>query len=326
MMMKKHEDISYVIPVILILLCVILWAVSGLFSEVERPDLVKVSVVVENSNSGRWTSFKQGLETAAKDAEVDLTIISTSKFDSVSEEWSLIDQKVNDGAQGIIVAPYNEEGADEYFDSLSWNVSLCLVNSGLDKDESQSNIMTAIPDYDEIAQNILNQIKADYGSDLSGKSVQIMANHAHEKGISYVFKLLEQALTEEQCNTVATAKNAKVQKQLLKRTYKPDIILALDDDALQNAASSLFNDNVEDTRLYGIGISESSIYYLDKGVIKGMIVVDDFNMGYDSLAAVAENIRNKFGNSKTIPVKIFSVRPEDVHNPEIEGILFPVIQ
>lgn len=326
-MMKKREYfvIPYLLPVFLVLMIVIAWAVIGIFQEEKEPELIKVAVIVEDSNNARWDPFLLGLETAAKEAHVDLNLVPTSSFENAQEEWNLADQKVDEGAQGIILSPYDAEGYDDYYEPLSWKVSLCIVNSGLEKMQERGNILTAIPDYEQMAEGLLNQIKADYGDSLAAKTFYIMTCHGNEQSSSTLMELVEEGLIAEGCLPAGQAKSRAGQRRLLKKNGQPDIMVALDDDSLRYAAGVLANGE-RHSELYGIGTSESAIYYLDQGIIKGMIVPDDFNMGYESLLAVAQHVRNKFREAKELKLSSRSVRREDVHNPEMEQFLFPKIQ
>lgn len=322
----KQKEFSYSMPVFLVLLIVMIWAAMGIFKEPEAPELIKVSVVVEDSNNPKWTPFKLGLETAAKEANVDLTIVSTSVWDSVKEQWSLIDQKKTDGAEGIIVAPFDETGTDAYYEPLSWEVALCMVKTGVDKGTDIKNAQTAIPDYNDLTKLIMSQIKADYGRTLNGQRVILLTCHYHDQEVSYIMDQLEESLKAEGCTIAGKSKTQDSINQVWKMKRKQDIVIALDDDSLLIAAQKLNQETEKGCKLYGLGVSESCIYYLDKSIISGMVVTDDFNMGYESLLSVAKRVRNKYGDSEPLSVEAFSIRPDDVHNPEIEKRLFPVIQ
>ena len=63
--MKKNR--LYFGMLILMLVAVIIWAFYNMLNVGKQETSYRVSVVVENSNSDRWTSLRQGLEQAARE-------------------------------------------------------------------------------------------------------------------------------------------------------------------------------------------------------------------------------------------------------------------
>ena len=60
----------------------------------ERNDTV--SVIVDNSNSSRWTSLKEGLDAAAKDYGIRLNYVSTSVFWSKTQELDIVERELTE--------------------------------------------------------------------------------------------------------------------------------------------------------------------------------------------------------------------------------------
>ena len=108
-----------------------------------------------------------------------------------------------------------------------------------------------------------------------------------------------------------------------------DFIAVLEDTLLVQAAS-LAEQNAaqaapegsDRSRLYGIGCSPSSISYLDRGVISGMIVPNEFSMGYQSLSQLSQCLSNDIPAMKDIEVGFTSVRSDEVHTKANEKLLF----
>ena len=62
-----------------------------------------VSVIVENSSSDRFTSFREGLERGAEDYHIRLNVVSTGAFSGIEEEYQIIHREIDNGAKGVIV-------------------------------------------------------------------------------------------------------------------------------------------------------------------------------------------------------------------------------
>ena len=99
--MKKNR--LYFGMLILMLVAVIIWAFYNMLNVGKQETSYRVSVVVENSNSDRWTSLRQGLEQAARDYNISLSFVSTGSFSTAMEEMDVVKKQVTNGANGIIL-------------------------------------------------------------------------------------------------------------------------------------------------------------------------------------------------------------------------------
>ena len=77
--------------------------------------------------------------------------------------------------------------------------------------------------------------------------------------------------------------------------------------------------------LYGIGSSEKIVYELDRGVIKGIVFQNEFNMGYEAVEVLIQKIRGE-KVSKMPEVDYHHASKETMHLKENERLLFPIIQ
>ncbi|MCQ2507622.1 MAG: hypothetical protein MJ097_02395 [Dorea sp.] len=323
-MKKLFQEVQYSILIYAILLLIIIWASYGIFSDEKEPEAVKISIIVEDSNHARWTTFRLGLETAARDKKVDLNYISTTEFQNLEDEWGLV-KNVKDSSDGIILAPKMREGMDEYYEPLSWEISLGFVESDVKKGEQvDDNIIVIVPDYLSIADHLFTQLKDDFGQKLKGKKVVFYSVREEQLAISDLWKALVRKLETEGCEDFSLINYRSVEDK--KAFRSADILIGLDDMSLLYLAKEKDLGEAKKEKVYGIGVSESTVYYLDKGIIDGMVVIDDFNMGYESVSRIAETIRNKYSEQKGVIINDYPIRPDEVHDPEIENLLFPVVQ
>ena len=112
----------------------------------------------------------------------------------------------------------------------------------------------------------------------------------------------------------------------LTRSKEADAIAVLEDPLLMRAAELSVSEELPGGRLFGIGCSPSNISYLDRGVISGMIIPNEFTMGYQSLAQLSRCLSNDIPVMKDIEIGFSGVLTEEVHDPENEKLLFPVVQ
>ena len=124
--MKKNR--LYFGMLILMLVAVIIWAFYNMLNVGKQETSYRVSVVVENSNSDRWTSLRQGLEQAARDYNISLSFVSTGSFSTAMEEMDVVKKQVTNGANGIILQ-MNTDHAGQELEDLSGQTAVLLLET-----------------------------------------------------------------------------------------------------------------------------------------------------------------------------------------------------
>jgi len=107
---------------------------------------------------------------------------------------------------------------------------------------------------------------------------------------------------------------------------KVDIVVSLDNDTTEQAVDYLQAQKQIKFQLYGIGCSEKNVYYLDKGEIRALIVPNEFNIGYLSVAAIAGQLREPLSSAKTEEIGFLTITKENLYDEENQKILFPIVQ
>ncbi len=79
-------------------------------------------------------------------------------------------------------------------------------------------------------------------------------------------------------------------------------------------------------RCYGVGSSEKNVYYLDKGWIQTLVVPNEFNMGYQSMEAIAKQLIYHMDTTRSSKVNYLVVDREHLYDADIQKVLFPIVQ
>lgn len=77
----------------------------------------------------------------------------------------------------------------------------------------------------------------------------------------------------------------------LQSQRKVDIVLAIDDASVVEAAKEASDNNLQGALVYGIGNSTEAIYYLDSGWTEALITPDEFAAGYKSVVGLVDMLR-----------------------------------
>ena len=100
-----------------------------------------------------------------------------------------------------------------------------------------------------------------------------------------------------------------------------DILIALGNDETEMMVDFFAGDE-----LYGVGSSEKNVYYLDKGWIQTLVVPNEFNMGYQSMEAIAKQLIYHMDTTRSSKVNYLVVDREHLYDADIQKVLFPIVQ
>ena len=135
-----------------------------------------------------------------------------------------------------------------------------------------------------------------------------------------------QARMQEECADFTECFLAKTEAELEKEMKTPpDILVALDSPAMELALDYLQKKETSKVRLYGEGRSERAVYCLDRGMIQGMVVQDEYAMGYESARLIRKCLEHSTGSMTQVETGFISVTKEEMHEKEAEKILFPTV-
>ena len=278
---------------ILISITIALWSAYNLLQTGEKRTQPKVSVLVEDSSSERWTSFRLGLDQAAAEYGADVTYITSTGFSSAEEQKGLISQEAAAGTNAMILSLYDSEATESVPDTMK----IVFVETDGIRDSGEG-MAAVIPSGRKMGEALGEMM-------LEGLTETIES----AGGSTTVFQTSDEDLAS-----------------VMFQAEKSDLIAVLEDPLLVQAAGIAVSENLGSGVLYGIGCSPSNISYLERGVISGMVVPNEFSMGYQSLAQLSRFISNDLPAMKDIEIGFTCVRTAEVHDPENEKLLFPEIR
>ncbi|MBQ1439592.1 MAG: substrate-binding domain-containing protein [Solobacterium sp.] len=279
--------------------------------------MVAVSVVVDDSTNGRWTRFQAGIEQAADDYRVALSYAVTPKFNSISDEEAVIRSEAS-AADAVIVQLIDTSDTVELISSLCAERVLGLVDTDAPA-EAGDNFASITADNTAIGTALADLLKEQYGDKLRDMTVGILYGNQKMRSMQERLAGFREGIAQSGAEIFWEGSGTAWESAGL-----PDIVIALDNDSLENAADAL-ETGEEAPALYGVGCSDKTIYALDHGQISAMIVPDEFQMGYLALSDVVARI-----NAPNIPmlpreIPFTVITRTNLYDPANAAFLFPVI-
>ncbi len=318
--MKRKNLMSYGLILAGIALTVWIWSrVSG--SGLEPPvNRYQVAVVVSDSTNSRWARFQAGIEKAADDYNISLNYLVTSRFESLKEEMNLI-TRASAGADGLIVQMEDSSGIDDLISEISRTTVLELIGTGETFAQEEQSCAGIFADDHAIGVSLAEVILNNHEGE-SGLRIGILSGNQNMDMMQKRLEAFENTLKEHGITPVWVIPD--ISGSLSESSPKVDIVVALDNMNLEQACLDLRNS--QDTELYGIGCSDMTIYYLDRGTISAMIVPDDFQMGYLAVMEVFNRLQAPNIPMVSREVSFEVIDRGNLYSAKHETMLFPIIR
>lgn len=324
--MKKNR--LYFGMIIAFLVAIVVWTSYQMWNVGKEEEAHKVSVIVENSGLDRWSLMRQGLEQAARDYNIDLNYVSTSGFDGVSAELDVVRREIENGAKGIIVQMASG-GNTEDIAEVALKASVVLIET----DVTPEDLYVVVgPDNIRMGTALAKAVTEDFGPELSDRKIGILSGNQKQLAMQQRFSGVTDSLADEGAQVAwcieGTAEQEKEAFGAMLRETPVDILIVLGNDELEMVMDEFAAGEPTDGKcvVYGVGSSEKTVYYLDKGWIDTLVVPNEFNMGYQSMEAIAGHLIYHTDVVEKCEVDYLVVDRTNLYDEDIQKILFPIVQ
>lgn len=285
----------------------------------------QIQVIIDNSSDNRWVQFIAGMQKAAEDQNVKLTVVPTDRFHSIAQEKELVESAVSAGADGVILQLISDKNAAVMLEEIGGKIHVELVDEG--ESEAMGYIAGIVsPDHKAIGKTLAEEVAALYPGALGSGTIGVLQENSSSSAMKQRAEGFTQAL-EEKGGQIAwilePSDSSRTMKEMLADREPPDILVALDNTSLETAGEYAAAQTKE-ILVVGTGTSAKAIYYLDSGAVQSMVVPEDFMMGYQSVTDLTNYIRRSTFLPQVRDVAYRVVHRDTLFAEENQGILFPI--
>ena len=119
-----------VVAIVFLLLGVSLVRLSGdsVWSP-KQDETIQISFIARGKKTESWSTIEQGIEQAANDLNVEITPIYLSSENDASEQISLLNREVQNGADAVLIAPANSEDLRAPIEEAQKHVPVVAIES-----------------------------------------------------------------------------------------------------------------------------------------------------------------------------------------------------
>lgn len=304
--------------VVLFLMCF-----TDLIIREPEKEVYQIAVIIEDARDDNYSNFRKGMDQAAIEFNADVHFITLYEKMDAGQQMELISREMQDGVDALIVVPVDEGKVLEAVLGKQTGVSVVIL--GMEESEEKTD-GTVLIDYQKMGEQLAEQIKERTPQDCP---ILLLEDPYEQNYMSGSFLEGAKDILESggfSCRTIQPEGEDGYQKVLEEFCEEEAVILAGSPEALAEAADILEEDSVvsvETVGLYGRGSTLSILNNLDKGLITGICVTDEYSRGYFSVRMAIRALEGK-GGHETLVMDSYYIEKEDLREPEYEKILFPM--
>ena len=314
--MKNSKKVFLLIEVVLGIMVIIM--AFFMIRERSGENLERISVIVQKSDDNQWTAFQYGLKMAAEDQGVELFVVGTGDELTVEEQKNLMEQEISKGVDGIILQPILGKDSGKMLEKIEKKVPVMLIEHSVPEKEDSFPIIQ--PNHYAMGMALGEELLKDYNGNIKGKTFGFTAENMGSLATTERILGFTNAL-EGRGAEIIWQDSKDLQQQ-----PKVDFVIALDDSSLVSAGEAAAANNLHGALVYGIGKSTEAVYYLDTGIAVCLVVPDEFNMGYQSLAEMSKKIKRSLYKMKGDTVSYTVLRQDNLFSKENQELLFTMSQ
>ncbi len=302
------------------LMIISLLSVLAYFRE-EETVRYQISIIVDSSYDGKWNRFRAGLDNAADDFDVSINYVMTEALTDTEQEIKLINNEINAGCDAVIVQFAESDDDAEAITDIDSRTTLVVIGNPV-KAESVSNSLLSVICADGYQTGAAVAQKLLESSGTEGLRIGIVSG-----------SLKQNVIQERQNGFLETIGESSLTPVWISESQIPDdawmftdVIAALNNDGLEMAVDYALEHPDQDIRIFGVGGSDKTVYWLDHGEIDAMVVTDDFTMAYTAVEAAVDLLKyHDYDRIKDIDIGFTVVTKENMYSYENQHMLFPEI-
>lgn len=323
-MITRREKLLWICYAAVLVLLFLLSSTDLIIKE-RKTEVYPLSVIIEDTSDENYVNFRKGMDRAAIELNADVSFITLYEENNQQQQLEMMAREQQDGAKAMIVIPVDGETLEEAISQMRPAVPLVLVNSDISSEKAAASVTV---DYFEMGEKLAKQVVKRHGSDASiylfGGMQENTVTRQFEEGIRSVFLDAGSQIVRIEKQDGDTFKRAMEEHGNLKNENM--VVIALNQTSLAETASLLSEDSQYEASvagLYGRGTTIPILNYLDRGVISGICVTDDFSAGYLSVKRAVEAVTRRVEEERTL-LESYYIEKADLRRTQYEKMLYPI--
>lgn len=309
-MNKEHTRGIQTGIVCLGLLILIVCIFSMMVGKNEPQERKNISVILYHTQNNGWESLLEGMNQAEDDFLVNINYITMPEGADGEDQLRIIEEEIAKGAEGILLAVCDREQMYKPLMDKMFQIPIVAVESGL----NDASFPVVSADNFEMGKRLGEEVLADFAEKESFKVALLGEEVPRDSVIKRRQGLLITINGKAQIVPFIEAAAGE----------EVDALIALHKDALMTLTEiqDVFG---EDTPIYGIGNSASTVAALDQGKIRKLVFQNEFNVGYLGVQALLLETDSAL-SAEIQEIDFYCVSREELYGTQYEQLLFPIVE
>lgn len=279
----------------------------------------KISVIIRESSSEAIVNLQQGLEQAANDMDVEMSLVTLSEQNSAQEQKKLIEREINSGAEAIIITPVENEELKSTIETAIEKIPIICMGNTIQSDAISYVILGQD---EEMGKELGRKI---FVKGIFNKKILLLESSLNCEAINQRKNALLSMLEKRAKAMIRQEFNASVNLEQVIQQTEPDIIIALEPTILDITAETVQRLQKNNIMVYGFGMTTKTPSYIEKEDIAAAIIQNDFNLGYLSMRTAMETL-HKIEKKEEGRIDYAFVNRHNMYTKENQRLLFPFVR
>lgn len=291
----------------------------------EKKEVILVAKTIDDSNDF-WTSFIQGAQLAAKEFDVDLTIVGPEAETMYEKQGELIEAAVADHPDAIVLVPSHFTETQKYAKKIEEaGIALLLADSVME--EAMGSCAVATDNVEagrKMGQYIAEHFENVDQIGVVGHVKGVSTATEREAGLREGLGKMEKKIADVVFCDSDYRKAYVVTKEMLENYPGMNVIVGLNEYSSVGAARAVTDLGLSgQIKMIGFDSSMKEVEYLEDGTFEAIVVQKPLNMGYLCIETIVELL-----NKEEIPKYVDSgsalITKETMYTEENQKLLFPI--
>lgn len=275
---------------------------------------VEISVLLREDISEGWTYTYLGMEQAAADLGGTLRVVTPEAWNNSEEQLALLQWEIGRGADALVVAAADSEAFAKALKESADAPPVVAIESPL-----VGAACSVLPENYDMGKMLAEALLEDWDDGV----VVLLDSGDNNAGINQRLAGAKAVLEAAGLPVRIVTLPAPELEAQLAEVLQPDCdwLLAMERTATERAAKVVEAAGLP-IPVYGIGMTPEIAAGLERDTIQAVVAIGDYAAGYLAVENAINITQGKTVESLTFPY--FLVHKEDLHDTEMQKLLFPV--
>jgi ribose transport system substrate-binding protein len=303
----KSEKTAFILITALLVLLLGFIVVRALTSH-DAVHVYRVSIITDDVQGDYSANVLKGLDRAARDYNIDLQVIALHSGMTTEQQKNSLERELEAETDAIIVNLQQNPSLSEQLKLSTISVPIISLGTAWDGSSSIRSIST---DDAAMGRMLAEEMIQD---GVSSCAIRASLDNAR-------IRLREQGFIEAMEEAGIPYASEWNPEAIAWSSFPADVaIAALDEPTLETLVGQRMT---FPPVLYGIGYTNALLSNLESGVIRRLIVEDDYAMGYLALKSAVDAIENH-GTAYEQILECYVADAEHLYQEPLRHILFPI--